>query len=495
MGKADPDVLIDLDVPFKENLYDVFYAVTTEGIVPKEKRSDYLKALCRHTGDVLKCIDHCLRRRHYHFKTSEKRLFVKLLESYDVKDLGANLILSKKTGERVKLLIQFLDYGVYSRSDCHKEMVVSLKSGKLRSWNSRVEYLLSAKDEGALAFIAKRPGMLLRMLARLLRSGYPEDALTEALANGAESLSTQTIVNVLTYMSTKRPLSGIEKEKFDDPEKRNAEKEAVVRILETVLRLKLAEAETPLAGKKVFVDPGNFDLSRSQIIFNGESESAGFIPAGFAYSIPKEANAVRFFVYWNDKTRVDLDLHATAYDDSGQRIHVGWNGDYNREMITMSGDITHSDAAEYIDVRTGTKLEQVNLMIHLFAGRPSFKEIDETLIGLMVVKELGEDVKLYDPKNCLFSNRLDSEGRYLQYGVIDTKNRVVRYIGKASEQGTASDGEFYYSDFTVEKYVKMLLDCQQAGLVETADEADIILTVGKNEFENGLCLVEENYFI
>ena len=52
---------------------------------------------CQHTGDVWKCIDYVLKsRENYHLRTSEKRILVKVLESYDIKDFRANLILSNK---------------------------------------------------------------------------------------------------------------------------------------------------------------------------------------------------------------------------------------------------------------------------------------------------------------------------------------------------------------------------------------------------------------
>ena len=116
-------------------------------------------------------------------------------------------------------------------------------------------------------------------------------------------------------------------------------------ILEDVLRAHMEKAHTELAGKKVFVKAEEFELSYSRLEGGKKSSEGGYLPSGMAIRIPEEVKRLRFFVYWNDKNRVDVDLHAAAYDLEGEFIHVGWDAHFNKSGIVHSGDITHSNAA------------------------------------------------------------------------------------------------------------------------------------------------------
>ena len=104
----------------------------------------------------------------------------------------------------------------------------------------------------------------------------------------------------------------------------------------------LRSMRTELFRKKVYLQMDAYDLSRSTLKAGQESEEGGYLPAGIAVRIPEEVRHLRFFVYWNDKERVDLDLHAQGYDTERNPIHVGWDADFKKAGIVHSGDITHS---------------------------------------------------------------------------------------------------------------------------------------------------------
>ena len=87
------------------------------------------RQICQHTGDVIKSVNAILPRYHYHFRTSQKRAVVKLLESYPAADFKANLILSRGKREKSLTVLQYLDYNMYSRSEAHKEAVRALRNG------------------------------------------------------------------------------------------------------------------------------------------------------------------------------------------------------------------------------------------------------------------------------------------------------------------------------------------------------------------------------
>lgn len=384
-----------------------------------------LHGLCQHTGDVWKCFDFVLTCERYHLRTAQKRLMVKLFESYPVSDFTENLILSNRKRERTLLLLKYLDYNEYSRSPQHHQAVADLRSDKLRSWESRAKYLVEQHSENALDYIAERPGMLLRWVTYLLRNGYASPEIGQRLCGHASSLKIQTVVSVLTHFAQLAE---------DVPE--NSEASAVSAIMREVLRECLSGIETLLRGKKVFLDFTGFDPAHSTLLTVGKSAEGGYIRSGLSYTIPEDVRRLRFFVYWNDQRRVDVDLHGTAVKRSGREVRIGWNADFRDESLAFSGDITHSDAAEYIDVdldKASKELSFVKTTIDLYYGYPTFRGVDVCYVGCMAVKNIGEEVQLYDPANCFFTHFLTGAYRSIGYGFIDIAHRCITFVGNQTK--------------------------------------------------------------
>ena len=441
-----------------------------------EKKSfqDTLSKICKHTGDVLRVIAYIYKRNHYHFKTSQKRMFVQVLERYSPADLETNLMLSwKKREENIKVL-QGIDYQNYSRSLPHMNAVKKLRNKELRSWNGQVDGMLKIKDENAVSFIGQRPGMLLRMIAWLMRLGYDKESIKKELMIHHTDLSMPTLITVLTY--------------FGGHEERE-EAEGIYEVLSEVLFEKMKYLKTPLQNKKVYVDEGNFSMIDSIVECSSKSDEGGYIRSGLAIKIPENVKRLRFFVYWNDKHRVDIDLHADASDKEGNVFHVGWYGEYHKNGIVTSGDITHSNAAEYIDIDMTKNVARVDAQIDIYDGKRSFKEIEECFVGMMAVNQLGEDVKLYNPKNCFFSHYLRSQLDYMNYGFIDVDKRLLVFGGKKRIE------DLYSSKFNLKVYVDLLCLAQGAEKVSNKEDAEIILSVDKREEENSVSLLDNNFFV
>lgn len=568
LAYIEPEDLAGLKVPFKENLTELFDAILKmesekdNSPVPAERKVLLWKQICKHTGDVLKCVRAILPRYRFHFRTSQKKAVVKLLESYPAVDLRANLILSRSKREESITVLQFLDYNMYSGSVEHKEAVRALRAGELRSWEAQAKYLLASSDEGALDFIAKRPGMLLRMISWLLRLGYPDDQIRDKLTDKAGAISAHTIVDIFNALDRKdenapqesiyralrerqehllerytkvaenpgiflakvislktqeevveeaksivsrckKEIAELDRryEALSDLYARTAPySERVRAILEAVLRAHMEKVHTELAGKKVFVQAQEYDLSYSRLEGSRKSEEGGYLPGGMAIRIPDEVKRLRFFVYWNDKERVDVDLHAAAYDREGESIHVGWDAHFNKTGIVHSGDITHSNAAEYIDIDLSAPLRNAEASLHLYYGKQSFGKIETCYVGMMAVKKFKEDVKLYDPKNCFFTHELHSEERRLCYGYLDVPRRLLFFTGRAPEkEAWFSFPKGMYRELaptlSLEKYLKLLIEAQGASFAGSAQEADIILTIGKPAEEKAVSLVDRNFYL
>lgn len=465
-------ILQETPIPFKENLLEVSWILFNT--LEKKSFQDTLSKICKHTGDVLRVIAYIYKRNHYHFKTSQKRMFVQVLERYSPADLETNLMLSWKKREGNIKVLQGIDYQNYSRSLPHINAVKKLRNKELRSWNGQVDAMLKIKDENAVSFIGQRPGMLLRMMAWLMRLGYDKESIKKELINHCEDLSMSTLITVLTY--------------FGGHEERE-EAEGIYEVLSEVLFEKMKYLKTPLQNKKVYVDEGNFSMIDSIVECSSKSDEGGYIRSGLAIKIPENVKRLRFFVYWNDKHRVDIDLHANAFDKEGNAFHVGWYEEYHKNGIVTSGDITHSNAAEYIDIDMTKNVARVDAQIDIYDGKRSFKEIEECFVGMMAVNQLGEDVKLYNPKNCFFSHYLRSQLDYMNYGFIDVDKRLLIFGGKNRIE------DLYSSKFNLKVYVDLLCLAQGAKKVSNKEDAEIILSVDKREEENSVSLLDNNFFV
>lgn len=465
-------ILQETPIPFKENLLELSWILFNT--LEKKSFQDTLSKIFKHTGDVLRVIAYIYKRNHYHFKTSQKRMLVQVLERYSPADLETNLMLSwKKREENIKIL-QGIDYQNYSRSLPHMNAVKKLRNKELRSWNGQVDGMLKIKDENAVSFIGQRPGMLLRMMAWLMRLGYDKESIKKELINHCEDLSMPTLITVLTY--------------FGGHEERE-EAEGIYEVLSEVLFEKMKHLKTLLQNKKVYVDEGNFSMIDSIVECSSKSDEGGYIRSGLAIKIPENVQRLRFFVYWNDKHRVDIDLHANAFDKEGNAFHVGWYEEYHKNGIVTSGDITHSNAAEYIDIDMTKNVARVDAQIDIYDGKRSFKEIEECFVGMMAVNQLGEDVKLYNPKNCFFSHYLRSQLDYMNYGFIDVDKRLLVFGGKKRIE------DLYSSKFNLKVYVDLLCLAQGAEKVSNKEDAEIILSVDKREEENSVSLLDNNFFV
>ena len=279
-----------------------------------------------------------------------------------------------------------------------------------------------------------------------------------------------------------------------------AESASAFRVFMQVLVARLAAIKTVLFGKKVFLAINEeYDLDHSVLMSSEKSDEGGYMRSGIAYRIPKDIRYLRFFVYWNDKSRVDIDLHASAITKSGAPLHIGWNSDFRNSGIIFSGDITHSDAAEFIDVDLeNTSARQVDFNINLFSGRDSFKNVERVFVGMMGIgrDDIGKEFALYDPANCFFSHILTTETRNINYGFLDVENRCLMYLGRdANGEGyTARGADTACSKFSIGEYIRALLCAQKVTVVDNRDDADIVLVMGKPQSEKEVSLVDNNFF-
>lgn len=503
MSDSELKSLVKSDIPFKENLYPLFFSILN--LLDPEKKNqnmvrELLHYLCQHTGDVFDCIRY-VSVRYHRLKVSQQRLLVRLLESYPITDFKANMIISLKKSENTKFVLNYLSFNKYSRSKDHFDAVNDLRDGKLHSWESKMKFLLEKNDkENALDFIGKRPGMLLRMIAWLTRLGYDKKMIAEKLLENVNSLSIQTIVSILNYFGN---YGNIDQSKEAEKTK---EFDSVYYVCTRVLEERLKSVTFPFKDKKVYINEGIYSFADSQIEFNSASSEGGYLRSGLAVKIPHDVNVLRFFVYWNDyEKRVDIDLHSYAYTNLGERFMVGWNSSFRNNGIVHSGDIVNNNAAEYIDIdlnrKSNVEYNKYAVMnINIYTGKPNFGAIDECFAGLMAVKQTKETVNLYDPKNCIITHNLKSNEHNINYGFIDIPKRLLHIVVKGKDAPVYEHDVSAFSRkieerrFSLKTYVEILLKAQKCTIVEKEDEADNILILDKPNSEKEISLIDNNYF-
>ena len=513
--------LIPEKIEFKEN---ILILVNNICIMENDsKKKELLTAVCQHTGDVLRCIEYRLQKSHYHLSRPEKRLWVSVLEQYSEIDLECNLMLSNKKASGNIRLLQFIDYNRYSHSRKHRDVVARFRNGDLQSWEGKLKKLNDKDVHAGLRFAATHPGNLVRMVTWFLRLGCSQEEIKTALAENASSLSSQTLVDLLDkflnqyqtgYDSDGRPSSDIDEE-------RTKEHEEAAEVLKYVLAAKCKTLDTPLSmpveyeeeierenvvktrPKKVFIDEECFDWDNSRILGNNKSIEGGYLRKGLKIKIPEDVKNVRFFTYWNDKKCVDVDLHAYMRDSNSPGVkHVGWNGDFRQSGVVMSGDITHSDAAEYIDVdiekAAASGVDRIQLCVHLFNGKDNLGAIDECYVGCLAVSNLGKKVKLYNPKNCFFASDLNAKVGGEIYGIVNPSERTLELC--CEEYNPFKDSSYSMAAshkvrFSLRDYIEMLVKEQGAQLVVNRAEADMVLKIQKSESDSENSLTDVNFWL
>lgn len=487
--------LIIKEVPFKENIGMIFGDILLTGTLEERRKTfDTLKVVVKHPGDVLDLMEYMVvKNRYKHFKTNVKRGLVELIEQFPIETIEENLTSNRwsktfrgkkgkpRTINRNVALIDYLSYNKFSKNADVKLLVNKLKNGKLLSWNQRLEREYAKENyEEVIRLLSQRPGMMFRQINRLVKLGVDVDKISSIMKENAGDLKTQTIVSAIN----------------------NYKGEAVVDkvFLNTlVCNLKSKDLKETFENKKVYIDEKNVDFSRSKIEITDKFEEGGYITNGMAIRVPEKAKFLRFFTYWNDDERIDIDLHGVAVESDGEISHVGWNADFRNESLVHSGDITHSNAAEYIDLdidnakKGGVRKVQFN--INSYTGVP-FNKIETVFTGLMALSGMGQKTDLFDPKNVLFRHDLKNKSMSVDYGIIDLENNFIYIIGEKSDRHNDTNiDEVSNVKLNIKEYLNFLILSQGGEITDDKSESDLTLGLEKLDEENYVSLIDNNFFM
>lgn len=483
------------NVPFKENIGAIFGELLLTGdLDTRYKTLEVLSGVVKHPGDVLDLVEFMVVKNKYkHFKTSVKRGLVELIEQFSdgaiEENLASNRWSNKFLGKGGKArainrnisLIDFLSYNRFSKKDSAKKLVAELKSGLLKSWNQMLEKAYEEEDfDEVLELLAQRPGVMFRQVNRLVKLGVEPDVISGVLKSSAGNLKTQTIVSALNNYEGSEEVEKI----FLDVLVNNINDKDLAKVFED---------------KKIYIEEGNVDFEMSSIEITDKFEDGGYVTNGVAIKIPEDSKFLRFFTYWNDKKTIDIDLHTVAVQSDGNISHVGWNGNFRDDVLVYSGDITHSDATEYIDLdlegMRRLNVDKVQFNINSYTGIP-FNRIETIFTGLMGISEMRAEVDLFDPKNVIFRHDLNNKSMAVDYAIIDVKTNTMKIVGKQSDSyNNTNVGEISEPALSMKRMIGLLVLTQGGTIVANEDEADLVLGLAKEDKENYVSLIDENFFM
>ena len=449
------DVMQHMQIPFKENMILIIEYIIDNKVIPNPLLSSIVKSraiydICSNSNDLFKGIYSYIRNHNWKLRTSQKKVFCKALDKFNIFDFSDNLIRSNKHREKILKILKVIDFTTYSRDDEKKQLVRRLRNKELKSWYSKLEYnIIQDNKNEVLKMLSERPTELVRRLKRLITLGYNigDNKIKINKIMMKYVIPLHTLITVFNFFKNK--FEEVNTKYYNDAQFIDCDelitkykneltlyKDICILCINSIAsQFRINKNNIPFSRKRIFIDIPYDRLKTSYVIPN-KSDDSGYIRSGISYKIPNDCNIIRFFCYWNDKNNkfIDIDLHSYAINEDNQFSHVGWNSEYNNNGICTSGDLTRSDSAEYIDIdlRT-TKMDKILINLKIYSGAKSFKDIETVFIGAMAVNKIDADVKLYNSKNCFWYNNLNSNNNNLDYAIIDIKNRSITFIGQPTK--------------------------------------------------------------
>lgn len=498
-------------------------------------------SLAQHPGDLLKAILYLVEASpRNHLRTRQKKGLCRAFEHFDALAIARNLA---DAGRKARLAPNFLSVARFGGPHL-QEALELVASRQVRSWASELEQLWGvvcpprqkrpvhymtyedyyrSKAEQArrlaegpagptqeelqawgalLSYYGTRPGVLFRSLGRLVKAGCPTDLLVAEVQGHADAYALPTVVRTLTKMSAQsgsyhmaRGSDGrFSLARVDADGQTYAAHEQLRPLLRELMVAKLRMLDTPIRGRRVYVDTAGISLAGSLLMPNevGDTGTA-WPPVGMAWDLPED-KIVRFFTFWDDRSkRVDVDLHFVGRTLDGKNVHIGWDGDFRGSGLVSSGDMTTSvNSAEYLDADVAAAralgVDFVVQQQHIYCGASNWSDIATCFSGALIVRDNARGARLYNSQNLLFRDDLSGAGRSMSYAVVNIPDHYVRILRGANlPLGKVT--------FSLGDYLADLFQAQGAKQVDDPEQAEVRVCVGRSDDPAVLSLFDEGFFI
>lgn len=320
----------------------------------------------------------------------------------------------------------------------------------LKTFNSKIEELLSNKDVAVFEVLKKAPGVFTRRLDHLVRVfGYRAiqewftirpsvknlvtaynhftDRDKEVAGRGA-ILADQSQSKVVTYDA----LAPLPTELVSDIKGLIMETFCDGVDISTNLRNKRVAIDAPLYYRPLDVNNRASNLSLNGAV-NGTVEKAN------------TERTIRMYVHWEGSD--DIDLSGFLITRDSEVFKVGWNANHKiGEGMVYSGDNTgHNDKnAEYLDITPSLLPDNTEWVIVdavIFRGRRTYREYNGTIKMGWMLRNSPECNKHWLPNTVANAQVLASDSRVAYLMAYHVPSASVVYLDLAQDTRNVTTGE------------------------------------------------------
>jgi len=431
----------------------------------------------------------------------ERRLVCEAL-SRDI-HLAENLLAYEGLWKAVGKGLHPIECGFYDVADLFAALRSKKRTEAMRTWFSVMESLIkNGSDKELILHMEQRPAVFARSLERLLRlRGEPMLSGFYVCATSVPLKTLQVLKSHLLRPKATERMVTLKSGKVKILPEINRPEEslriAAAEVIEDTIRVLTTTKEVGspyFTGKKVYVDPASYGIV-APYQQRKASDGMEVIPRGSR--LPLAANGtLRLFVYW--KGGADLDLSVIFDYRDGHRRQVSYTC-LSEAKIIHSGDILSAPcgATEFIDIPLDwARKNLTRLYAQVYTYREGHESDDlfggseEVFTGWMVRKDT--DGKAFDPKTVENTMKLNRKASYALPVMLDfTSNEMVildvysrRSLGIYSRTESEGTDAAATADQiaimtqrrpTIETVVVPIVSNRGAILVDTADEADIVI--------------------
>ena len=315
-----------------------------------------------------------------------------------------------------------------------------LRNNRIQSFESLV---FNSTTESRIEHLLQRPSVLLRKLTWLLKDYSPEVVAQTVLKLKDKVTSLPIPLLVTAYCAVKYDGERVVINKKGKPytiEQREplGNVSPVLEAIDVLILTKLRDRKN---WDKVWIDPA---IDKLVLPLQARKQSDGLLNLGRGSRIAFNAEVIRLFIYWHEKScRTDIDLSAMKLDEKFQFAgHVSWNNYDSGEDIAHSGDIQSAPmgAAEFIDLRLAALKNDyiVPAVIHYCGER--YSSLKACYAGWMNRSEVGSHRQTFDAKTVAQKVNVNQDSETWIPFILDVTNKEIIYVDLYSNGSRVIEG-------------------------------------------------------
>lgn len=421
--------------------------------------TDVLRIAIEFAGGDSSLSEKCTLRS---LKRKDRRFLLSVIDKYYANNPNQVLEDTARHQNLWKVVLKILHPGDYpSKYIYANQFATKVREEKLRTWYSKLDKAYRDNDlNKVIALLEKRPGEFARRLERTIRlaiklSKEGEDSadvmlVINSFSSVAHKVDRTILLQLHAYFKkqfnaakndeeincrTFFPKGQMSKAYVIEEDREPLSAAICLKCIVIMLRALRETYKTREKLGNVYIDPQLKGYTVPLKLRNA-SNQLHTISRGSRIALPEEANIIRLYTWWKntDNRRIDVDLSASFYDEEFNRqtyavsyMNLRTDGCYH------SGDITSAPngAAEFVDVDINTLLDRgvryVVMHLNNFTG-VYYSEMPECFAGAMVLNELHENEKVFDPAKSIFRSDISMESEACIPVVFDLKTKEVVWI-------------------------------------------------------------------